>query len=303
MHLLIQYNSFSNIGWLKDISLTKRVKIIYGDIRDEIFVDEITKNIDFVIHLAALISIPYSYKAPKEFINTNLIGSLNIFNSCLKNKIKKVIHTSTSEVYGSAQYTPIDEVHPLVGQSPYSASKIASDNFAIAFYRSYNLPVIILRPFNCFESRQSFRAIIPSIISQCLNYEKIKIGNTNTVRDFTYVKDTVVAFEKALNDDVKSFGEVINIGSGKGVKIYEILRKVIKITGTNPKIKIDKNRLRPDKSEVNKLISSTDKAKKFLKWSAYKSQSSYEAALTETIDWYKKIVISFLASQKFSIIK
>ena len=150
LHLLIQYNSFSNIGWLKDISLTKRVKIIYGDIRDEIFVDEKTKFKDFVIHLAALISIPYSYKAPKEFINTNLIGSLNIFNSCLKNKIKKVIHTSTSEVYGSAQYTPIDEVHPLVGQSPYSASKIASDNFAIAFYRSYNLPVIILRPFNCF---------------------------------------------------------------------------------------------------------------------------------------------------------
>ena len=123
---MIQYNSFSNIGWLKDISLTNRAKIIYGDIRDEIFIDEITKNIDYVIHLAALISIPYSYKAPKEFINTNLIGSLNIFNSCLKNKIKKLIHTSTSEVYGSAQYTPIDEIHPLVGQSPYSASKIAS---------------------------------------------------------------------------------------------------------------------------------------------------------------------------------
>ncbi len=298
LFLLIQYNSFSNIGWLKDVSLTKRIKIIYGDIRDEIFVDEITRNIDYVIHLAALISIPYSYKAPKEFINTNLIGSLNIFNSCLKNKIKKLIHTSTSEVYGSAQYTPIDETHPLVGQSPYSASKIASDNFATAFYRSYDLPVIILRPFNCFGPRQSFRAIIPSIISQCLNYKNINIGNISAVRDFTFVKDTVIAFEKALNSNVKNFGEIINIGSGKGIKINEILKKIIKITGTNPKIKIDKSRLRPDKSEVHKLISSTKKAKKLLNWSAYKTQSSYDQALLETIKWYKNNSKKFSSESK-----
>lgn len=298
LFLLVQYNSFSNIGWLKDLSLTNRVKIIYGDIRDEIFIDEITKNIDYVIHLAALISIPYSYKAPKEFINTNLIGSINIFNSCLKNKVKKIIHTSTSEVYGTAQYTPIDEIHPLVGQSPYSASKIASDNFAIAFARSYNLPVIILRPFNCFGPRQSFRAIIPSIIDQCLKYKNIKIGNINTVRDFTFVKDTARAFEKALNPNVKNFGEIINIGSGKSIKISEILKKIIKITRTNPKIIIEKSRLRPDQSEVYKLISSTKKAKKLLNWTAYGTHLSYNQALIETVNWYKNNIEKFSSESK-----
>lgn len=298
LFLLVQYNSFSNIGWLKDLTLNNNVKIIYGDIRDEIFVNDITKNIDYVVHLAALISIPYSYKAPREFVNTNLIGSLNIFNSCLKNKVKKIIHTSTSEVYGTAQYTPIDEMHPLVGQSPYSASKIASDNFAIAFYKSFNLPVIILRPFNCFGPRQSFRAIIPSIIGQCLKYKKIKIGNMNTIRDFTFVKDTARAFEKALSPNVKNFGEIINIGSGKSIKISEILKMVIKITKTNPRIKVEKSRLRPDQSEVYKLISSTKKAKKLLNWNAYGKQSSFNQALLETVNWYKNNFEKFSSESK-----
>ena len=288
LHLLVQYNSFSNKGWLNDLKLAQNIKIIYGDIRDEIFIDSIVKNMDYVFHLAALISIPYSYQSPKEFINTNVVGSLNIFNACLKHKVKKIIHTSTSEVYGSAQYTPIDEKHPLVGQSPYSASKISADNLALAYNKSYNLPVIIIRPFNCFGPRQSLRAIIPSLINQCLNYNTVKVGDLSTIRDFTYVKDTAQAFENCLKYSVRNFGEIINVGSGKSFKIRDILGKITKIVGKKINIKVEKKRIRPKKSEVYKLLSSTSKSKKILRWKAYSNSMNFDQALFYTINWYKK---------------
>ena len=285
---LTLYNSFNNIGWLKNIDkkILKKIKIFSGDIRDKSLVDEIVKNKDVVINLAALIGIPYSYKSVESYIDTNVKGTMNLLNSAKKFRVKKFIQTSTSEVYGTAKYVPIDEKHPLLGQSPYAASKIASDQLALSYYRSFNLPVTILRPFNTFGPRQSLRAVIPTIISQCLfNDGVIKIGNINTTRDFIYINDTVNAFKLAIKNK-KILGEVTNLGNNFEISIKDIIKIVSEITNKKIKIKIENKRIRSKKSEVFRLHSDNRKAKKILKWKlGYPGIKGFKKGLLETINW------------------
>ena len=293
-----RYNSNNHWGWLEDSNLSKDMEIILGVIRDYDSVNKAMDGCDNVFHLAALIGIPYSYTSPLAYIRTNIEGTYNILESSKTKGLDQVIITSTSETYGSAQYTPIDEKHPLVGQSPYSASKISADNLALAYNKSYNLPVIIIRPFNCFGPRQSLRAIIPSLINQCLNYNTVKVGDLSTIRDFTYVKDTAQAFENCLKYSVRNFGEIINVGSGKSFKISDILRKITKIIGKKINIKVEKKRIRPKKSEVYKLLSSTSKSKKILRWKAYSNSMNFDQALVYTINWYIKNKNKFIEDTK-----
>lgn len=280
------YNSFNSSGWIKDIpqNLQKKLTIIMGDIRDSFLVNKILKDYDYVFHLAALISIPYSYEAFHSYNSTNISGTLNILSACKNNKIKRLLVTSTSEVYGSALYTPIDEQHPLQAQSPYSATKIASDNLSFSFFKSFNIPLVIARPFNTYGPRQSERAIIPTIISQMLKKNKIQLGSTNTIRDFNYVSDTVDGLISLMN--TKNIeGEIFNICSGRGyeiLKIFNYLKKKI-----NPKayLKTDKKRIRPVASEVDRLIGCNKKIKKNTNW---KNNINLNEGLSKTVDWYLK---------------
>tara|TARA_Y100000741_G_scaffold364471_1_gene355596 strand:+ start:3540 stop:4529 length:990 start_codon:yes stop_codon:yes gene_type:complete len=287
--VLVPYDIDTSLGWLKGIK-NKKLSVIHGDICDENFILANSKNIDTIVHLAALISIPYSYSSPYSYIKTNIEGTYNVLEAVKKNKIKRLIHTSTSEVYGSAQYSPIDEKHPLNPQSPYAASKVSADCLSLSYYKSFNLPVSIIRPFNTFGPRQSSRAVISAVISQCLlNNKEIHVGNINTMRDFTFVSDTVEGYVKAIETKKKIEGEVINLGTGKTVKIKKIINIVCKILKINPKITIDKKRFRPTKSEVNLLISNNRKAKKLLNWKPeYSNQKGLENALRETILWFRK---------------
>lgn len=295
---LVLYNSFNNKGWLKNIDNTilKKIIIISGDIRDKNFVDEIVRGKDVIINLAALIGIPYSYKTVESYIDTNIKGTMNLLEAAKKFKVKKFIQTSTSEVYGTAQYIPIDEKHPLSSQSPYAATKVAADQLALAYYRSFNLPVTILRPFNTFGPRQSLRAVIPTIISQCLfNNGIINIGNIKTTRDFVYVSDTAKAFILAIKNK-KILGEVINIGNNFEVSIKDIISFVSEITNIKIKLKIDKKRVRANKSEVFRLFSNNKKAKKLLKWKLnYAGINGFKKGLKDTINWQlanKKLFIN-----------
>ena len=285
---LTLYNSFNDIGWLKNIDkkVLKKIKIFSGDIRDKSLVDEILKNKDVVINLAALIGIPYSYKSVESYVDTNVKGTMNLLNSAKKYKVKRFIQTSTSEVYGTARYIPIDEKHPLSGQSPYAASKIASDQLALSYYRSFDLPVTVLRPFNTFGPRQSLRAVIPTIISQCLfNDGIVKLGNINTTRDFVFVNDTVNAFRLAIKNK-NILGEVINIGNNFEISIKEIIKNISQITNKKIKIKIENKRIRAKKSEVYRLYSDNRKAKKILKWKLnYSGINGFRKGLSETINW------------------
>ena len=285
---LTLYNSFNDIGWLKNIDkkVLKKIKIFSGDIRDKSLVDEILKNKDVVINLAALIGIPYSYKSVESYVDTNVKGTMNLLNSAKKYKVKRFIQTSTSEVYGTAKYIPIDENHPLSGQSPYAASKIASDQLALSYYRSFDLPVTILRPFNTFGPRQSLRAVIPTIISQCLfNDGIVKLGNINTTRDFVFINDTVNAFRLAIKNK-NILGEVINIGNNFEISIKEIIKNISQITNKKIKIKIENKRIRAKKSEVYRLYSDNRKAKKILKWKLnYSGKNGFRKGLSETINW------------------
>jgi len=285
---LVFYNSFNSIGWLNylDKEIIKNCEIVYGDIRDNAFIQNITKGIDAVINLAALISIPYSYIAPSSFISTNLIGTYNILEATKRNNVSKLILTSTSEVYGTAEFVPITEQHPLKAQSPYAASKIAADQLAFSYYKSFDVPVTILRPFNTFGPRQSGRAIIPSIISQLVNKNKfIKIGNLTPTRDFTYVDDTVEAFVLALKKNLS--GEVINIGNQFEISIKGILDIFKKDFNYDFKITIDKKRVRPNKSEVFRLLSSDVKARKLLQWKPnFKGIIGFKKGLKKTIEWF-----------------
>ena len=250
------------------------------------FLDKIMQDCDVVFNLAALIGIPYSYHAPTYF-ETNVKGTLNILEAAKKNKIKKVIITSTSEVYGTGQYLPIDEKHPLVGQSPYSASKISADQLAMSYYYSFDLPVTIIRPFNTYGPRQSLRAIIPTIIQQILiNKKEINLGNVKTTRDFSYVSDTVDGFIKSINS--KSDGEIINLGSGFEISIEELVREIGHILGEKVIIKKDKKRLRPKNSEVERLKSSNIKAKKILNWSLNLLEKRFKRGIKKTLNWFLK---------------
>jgi len=286
------YNSFGKWGWLDDLKDEKKTKIdiLTGDIRDHDKMITAVKDRDYVFHLASLVSIPYSYEAPESYVDTNIKGTLSVLNACRKHGVKRLIHTSTSEVYGTAQYVPIDEEHPLQPQSPYSATKIAADSLAISYYCSFNLPVSILRPFNTFGPRQSARAVIPTIISQIYFGKKtIELGNVTPTRDFNYVENTVDGFMKlAQASDVD--GEVFNVGSEREISIRDLVELIIKISGKKVEITSAKERYRPDKSEVQRLLSNSSKMKTKCDW---QPRVSLEEGLELTCKWIKDNLHTF----------
>lgn len=281
------YNFSNSWGWLDTFPKEKleQIEVFPGDIRDPNGVRKVMENIDMVFHLAALISIPFSYHSPDSYVDTNIKGTLNILQAAKDLKTKRILVTSTSEVYGTAKYIPIDEIHPLQGQSPYSATKIGADRIAESFYRSFNLPVTIVRPFNTYGPRQSARAIIPTIIIQLLKgFDKIKLGNLNPTRDFNYVKDTVAGFIAIAKSD-NTIGEEINIATQKEISIGELANELIKQINPKAKIITDDVRLRPEKSEVERLLGSNEKIRKLTEW---KPKFTLSEGLNETIQWFKK---------------
>ncbi|QQR81170.1 MAG: SDR family NAD(P)-dependent oxidoreductase [Deltaproteobacteria bacterium] len=282
---LVQYNSFNNWGWLDTSSQAKSMEIVAGDIRDHHQMTQLMRRCDYVFHLAALIAIPYSYQAPSCYVDTNISGTLNILQAARAHSLQRVIHTSTSEVYGTAQYTPIDEKHPLQGQSPYSASKIGADMLAESFFRSFELPVVTVRPFNTYGPRQSARAFIPTIISQILSHQpEIHLGALSPIRDLTFVTDTVCGFLKAAEAQGVE-GETINLGTGEGFSVGDVLDKIMTMTQCRSKITEDTQRIRPEKSEVLKLISNNQKALTRLGW---KPSVTLDEGLKKTIEWFER---------------
>ena len=280
---LSYYNSFNFWGWLEDIPSNKNLEIISGDIRDQHFCKEITKDIDVIFHLAALIAIPYSYKAPNSYVDTNVKGTLNICQAAKENGIQRVIHTSTSEVYGTAQYVPIDEKHPLQPQSPYSASKIGADMMAMSFYNSFDLPVSIARPFNTYGPRQSARAVIPTIITQIASGKKeIILGDVTPTRDFNYVKDVCMGFI-AIAKSKKTIGREINISSNYEISIRDTLNLIKKIMKSEVEFIVDDERLRPITSEVFRLWGDNKLLKEK---TGFISEYSLMKGLQETVNWY-----------------
>ena len=287
---LVKYNYKNDIGWLRylDQKILKKLKIVSGDITDYDFLEKHTKNMDYIINLAALIGIPYSYKAVKSYIDTNIIGTYNILKVTQNNKIKKTIHTSTSEVYGGNHKKPIKEYHQNYAQSPYAASKIGADQLCVSFYCSFNCPVVIIRPFNTFGPRQSNRAIIPTIINQLISSNKLNLGNVNTFRDLNYIDDTIEAYIKILKSNKKINGEIFNVGSGFNFSIKKIAEMLIKISGKKVKINKQKIRFRPKKSEVNFLLADNKKIKKIIRWKPkYNNYKKIHLALINTYKWFK----------------
>ena len=287
LKIFIRYNSRNDLGMLKDIpsDIKNNLDVITGDIIDFGTVKKAVKNCDIVFHLAALIGIPYSYVAPGRYVDTNIKGTLNILQASREEGVEKIIHTSTSEVYGTAKYVPIDENHPLEGQSPYSASKIGADMLAHSYFFSFNTPIVIIRPFNTFGPRQSARAVIPTTISQALSENKVNLGMLTTVRDFTYVNDTVNGFIKVAESDI-SIGDIFNIGNGTGITIGELAKKILTIMECQDiPIYSDGNRIRPEKSEVLNLICDNSKAKSMIGWSP---RYSLDEGLKETIEWVRQ---------------
>ena len=282
----VRYNSRNDWGFLEDLPKEAKlgIDVISADLRDFNAVKKATKNIDIVFHLGALIGIPYSLAFPNDAVETNVFGTLNILNATLQNKVSKVIHTSTSEVYGTAQYSPIDEKHPLDPQSPYAASKIAADKLAESFYRSYGLPVSILRPFNTFGPRQSLRAVIPTIICQLIKDNRVTVGNLKPTRDFTFVSDTVSGF-LSIAEKVGIDGETFNLGTGEEISINDLIEKISSLIDVKPIIEIQPQRIRGNKSEVMRLISDNSKARKKLEWSPL---HSLDDGLLLTINWLKE---------------
>lgn len=286
-----QYNSFNSLGWLDslDSSVLKDIEIFSGDVRDPNGVRTAVKGCNAVLHLAALIAIPYSYHSPDAYVDTNVKGTLNILQAARDLGVEKVVQTSTSEVYGSAQFVPMTELHPLQGQSPYSATKIAADQLAYSFYASFGLPVIIARPFNTYGPRQSTRAVIPTIITQiAAGQSQIKLGAISPIRDFSYVSDTVDGFICALRSQ-QGFGEVFNFGSGFEISIGETAALIAEIMNVDIVIQTEKNRLRPDKSEVDRLFSCSYKAKDVLEWRPeLRGIEGFRQGLAQTIEWFTK---------------
>lgn len=283
----VYYNSFSTWGWLDTLpsSIMKHVEVFQGDIRDPYGVKKAMKGCDVVFHLAALIAIPFSYHSPDAYVDTNIKGTLNILQAARELNINRVLVTSTSEVYGTAQYVPIDEKHPYQGQSPYSATKIGADRLAESFYRSFNLPVTIVRPFNTYGPRQSARAVIPTIITQLLaGKEEIKLGSLDPTRDFNYVKDTAHGFIEIYKSE-KTIGEEINIATQQEISIGELANELISQINPNAKIICDEQRLRPEKSEVNRLLGSNEKILNLTNW---KPQYTFSQGVAETIDFLKR---------------
>lgn len=282
----VYYNSFNTWGWLDslDRNIMGSVEIFQGDIRDPHGVEEAIRDVEVVFHLAALIAIPFSYHSPDTYVDTNIKGTLNVLQASRKLRTKRVLITSTSEVYGSAQYVPIDEKHPFQGQSPYSATKIGADRLAESFYRSFNLPLSIVRPFNTYGPRQSARAVIPTIISQLLSgKEEIKLGSLTPTRDFNYVKDTAAGFI-AIAESERTIGEEINIATQQEISIGELANELIKQINPKARIICDEQRLRPEKSEVNRLLGSNEKIRRLTDW---KQRFTIEEGLKNTIDFFR----------------
>lgn len=279
----VRYNSRNDLGMLKWLAseILSQVEIMQGDLRDNEAVRNAVRGVDTVFHLGALIAIPYSYVNPREVIDVNIMGTLNVLMAARDFGTRRVVHTSTSEVYGTAQYVPIDEKHPLQGQSPYSASKIGADRIAESFYRSFETPVVTLRPFNTFGPGQSMRAVIPTIIVQALTRDEVKLGSLEPSRDFTFAKDTANGFVKVAEAE-GVLGEEVNLGNDNTIRIGDLAEKIFKLIGKTPKIVADPQRVRPGKSEVMKLWASNEKAKRMIGW---EPRISLDEGLRATIEW------------------
>lgn len=280
---IIEYNSEGSWGWLDKTNAKHDAEVHLADIRDQDTIYEAMTGAAVVFHLAALIAIPYSYRAPNSYIKTNVEGTANVLSQAQRHEVEIFVHTSTSEVYGTARYVPIDEAHPLQGQSPYSASKIGADQMVEAFHRSYGIPVTIVRPFNTFGPRQSARAVIPTIITQALGSDKIVLGNLNPTRDFTYVADTTRALMSAAKSP-KAVGEIINVGSGKEISVGSIAATILSLTGRDVPIESSQQRMRPEASEVDRLCADIRKARDLLGW---EPQYSLHDGLSITIEWMR----------------
>ncbi|MFX1283456.1 MAG: SDR family NAD(P)-dependent oxidoreductase [Promethearchaeota archaeon] len=281
----IKYSSSGNIGnlkWLKNN--TNNLTVIYGDVRDYDSVFQAMKGCSIVFHLAALISIPYSYSNPVGFFKTNVLGTLNVLETARKLRIERILHTSTSEVYGTAQYVPMDEKHPTIAQSPYSASKIAADKASESYFLSYNVPVVIVRPFNTFGPRQSTRAFIPSVIVQALTKDEIKMGDLTPTRDLTYVIDTVEGFIALAIAEEDVLGKTFNLGTGQEHIVGDVAKKILSLTNPKGRIVTESSRIRPKKSEVRRLCSNPEKIWKYTNW---KCKYSFDEGIEKTIHWFK----------------
>ncbi|MGB0383234.1 MAG: SDR family NAD(P)-dependent oxidoreductase [Ardenticatenaceae bacterium] len=281
---LVHYNALGTWGWLDQSPLREKIEVIAGDITDRDSVRQAMRDVEIVFHLAALIAIPYSYHAPASYVRTNVNGTLNVLQVARELGVGRVIHTSTSEVYGTARYVPIDESHPLQGQSPYSASKIGADKLVEAFHLSFGLPVVTVRPFNTFGPRQSARAVIPAIITQCLAGQTIQLGNLIPTRDMNYVANTVEGFLLAASTPA-AIGQTINLGSGREISIGDLAQLIARLVGHSIAIESDKQRIRPEKSEVDRLLADNTLAGNLLGWEA---SVSLEEGLTRTIEWMQE---------------
>ena len=283
------YNSFSSWGWLDDSDprIKANLDVIAGDVRDPHSVRHAMRGCDVVLHLAALIAIPYSYQSPDSYIDTNVKGTLNVVQAARELQLERIVHTSTSEVYGTARFVPITEEHPLQGQSPYAASKIGADHIAQSFWHSFGTPVSIIRPFNTYGPRQSARAVIPTIITQIAAKQNIiRLGSTHPTRDFNYVADTVAGFIAVAESD-EAVGEVINIGSGFEISVGELVEAIAKVMGADVTIEVDDKRVRPEKSEVDRLLASHDKAARLTRWHPRRSErDGLLDGLSETAAWF-----------------
>ena len=289
----VRYNSRNNWGWLEESEYLSELEIVTGDVRDFDAVYDAMQDVDTVFHLAALIGIPYSYVSPLAYIKTNIEGTYNILQSARMHEVEQILVTSTSETYGTAQYVPIDEKHPLVGQSPYSATKIGADQLAISYYRSFELPVKIVRPFNTYGPRQSARAIIPTVTVQLLaGKSKIELGNLHPTRDLTYVEDTVAGFLAIAGEDA-FFGEVTNIGTNSEIAIGDLVQKIIQITGVEAQVGVDSKRVRPEKSEVERLRCDN---RKLIEKTNWRPRYTLDQGLEKTVAWLKDHLDFYKAS-------
>jgi dTDP-glucose 4,6-dehydratase len=281
---LVRYNSQGTFGWLSrsDEAIARQIEFVQGDLRDADSVSRAVRGREVVFHLGAMISIPYSFVAPNEAVAVNVGGTQNVLNACREHGVARMIHTSTSEVYGTAIYVPIDEKHPLQGQSPYSASKIGADHLVDSYFRTFDLPATTVRPFNTFGPRQSARAVIPTILVQLLSGRKVKLGNLNATRDFTFVTDTVEGMLMAAQSQA-AVGRTMNLGTRNEIKIGDLLQLLGELTGVAPELEIEDARIRPEKSEVNRLLSENQLAGELIGW---KPKVSLRDGLAETLSWF-----------------
>lgn len=289
---LVHYRSDNSWGWLDSLPLKKELEVFAGDVRDADSVLSVVKGVEIVFHLAALIGIPYSYYAPVSYVRTNIEGTLNILQAARDSGVERVVHTSTSEVYGTARYIPINESHPLQAQSPYAASKVGADKLAESFFLSFNLPVVIMRPFNTYGPRQSARAVVPTIITQCLSGNVVRLGNLYPTRDLNYVANTADGFLSAASS-AKAIGRTINLGSGKDVSIEALVQIITRLMDRDVVLEIDEERTRPKQSEVERLVADNTQARELLEW---EPKISLEDGLRKTIDSIRDHLHKYRAS-------